>query len=86
MNDNANGGDLDLRDPVRDIEVRVLSRALENGVQVKPGSLFDTGEKMAGTAIHFRLTYAAANEAELEEGVKKLASAVREEFCLEAAC
>ena len=82
----ANGDDAETS--ARGVETKILSRALENGVQVTQGSLFDTGNEVScGTSLHFRLTYAAAlDEAELEEGIRKFASAVREEFALEEAC
>lgn len=68
----------------REIETKIISRALEEGVQVTKGSLFDT-EKTSNTSsvLHFRLTYAAADEGELEGGVKKFANAVRAEFALD---
>ena len=73
----------------REIEARILSRALDNGVQITKGSLFDTVETpstSSALALHFRLTYAAAEEWELEEGIKIFANAVRAEFSLDTIC
>ena len=67
---------------IGDIEARVWSRACENGVQVTKGSLFSATESYA-PRVSFRLTYAAADEIELDEGVKGFANAVRKEFGLE---
>jgi aromatic amino acid aminotransferase I len=67
---------------IGDVEARVWSRACENGVQVTKGSLFGVRESYA-SRVSFRLTYAAADEIELDEGVKLFANAVREEFGLE---
>ncbi|MCJ1300465.1 hypothetical protein MMC08_003262 [Hypocenomyce scalaris] len=69
----------------RDIEANILSKALKNGVQITVGSLFDTN-KTPITTLHFRLTYAAADELEIEEGVEKFAKAIREEFAMETIC
>jgi aromatic amino acid aminotransferase I / 2-aminoadipate transaminase len=76
---------LDMAAQCREIEANILSKALENGVQITKGSLFDTN-KMPDTALHFRLTYAAADDLEFEEGVKNFANAVREELSLEPIC
>jgi aromatic amino acid aminotransferase I len=67
---------------IGEVEARVWSRACENGVQVMKGSLFGTTESLA-LRLNFRLTYAAADEIELDEGVKRFANAVRKEFGLE---
>lgn len=61
------------------IEGRILSKALEYGVQVTMGSLFDT-KKATTTKIYFRMTFAAADEDEIGTGVQKLAKAIRDEF------
>jgi aromatic amino acid aminotransferase I len=65
-----------------EVEARVWSRACENGVQVTMGSLFEA-TKSCASRVSFRLTYAAADEIELDEGVKRFANAVRKEFGLE---
>jgi aromatic amino acid aminotransferase I len=67
---------------IGDVEARVWSRACENGVQVMKGSLFGATESLA-SRLSFRLTYAAAEKTELDEGVKRFANAVRKEFGLE---
>ncbi|KAE9377414.1 PLP-dependent transferase [Stipitochalara longipes BDJ] len=73
---------LSLNDQAGDIEARIFSKALENGAQVTMGSLFDTNKKST-TRLHFRMTFAAADELEIEVGVKKIANAIREEFAIE---
>ena len=67
-----------------EVERRILERAMANGVQVTPGSLFDTRDVSDEMEIHFRLTYAAAEEGEFDEGVRRFANAVREELGMEA--
>jgi aromatic amino acid aminotransferase I len=66
---------------IGDVEARVWSRACENGVQVTKGSLFAATDSST-SKVCFRLTYAAADEIELDEGVKHFANAVRKEFGL----
>ncbi|TVY18067.1 Aminotransferase swnA [Lachnellula arida] len=68
--------------PAYDIEARILANALEKGVQITMGSLFDT-KKASTTEVHFRMTFAAADGSEIEAGVKKVASAIREEFAMD---
>lgn len=65
------------------VEDRIWTKAMKHGVQVTRGSLFQSGGAV-DSELHFRLTYAAAEESELAEGVMKLAAAVREEFGLAA--
>ncbi|KUJ09038.1 aromatic aminotransferase Aro8 [Mollisia scopiformis] len=67
---------------VADVEERIWSRACENGVQVTKGSLFNAAASRP-SRVSFRLTYAAADEDELDKGVKLFANAVREEVGLE---
>ena len=64
-----------------DIEARISTNALENGVQVTKGSLFAVGGKPRSEA-YLRLTYAAAAESELEEGVRVVADSIKKEFGL----
>ncbi len=66
-----------------DIEARILSRGLKNGVQVTMGSLIDT-RKTPTTELYFRMNFAAADELEIEVGVKSIANAIREEFAIKA--
>jgi aromatic amino acid aminotransferase I / 2-aminoadipate transaminase len=68
--------------PEIDVETGVWAKACKNGVQVTKGSLFAVTRSDA-TRVSFRLTYAAADEMELNQGVKCFANAVREEFGLE---
>ena len=63
------------------IEARICITALENGVQVTPGSLFAVDGKRKSD-VYLRLTFAAAAESELEEGVRVVASCIRKEFGL----
>ncbi|KAI0412228.1 pyridoxal phosphate-dependent transferase [Xylaria grammica] len=64
-----------------EIENRILSVALMEGVQVTKGSLFHCTKKPSDK-LHFRLTFAAALREDLEEGVKIFAHAVNSEFAL----
>lgn len=61
------------------IEDRIHCRAMKYGVQVTKGSLFNV-DRAERLVLHFRLTYAAAEQAELTEGLRAFARAVREEF------
>lgn len=70
---------------ILDIEARILSKALENGVQVTMGSLFDT-DKTHNTTLYFRMTFATAEEFEIEAGVKIIANVIREEFGMKVIC
>ena len=65
-----------------EIEDRILLCTLLNGVQVTKGSLFHWNKKPVNQ-IHFRMTFAAAQEADLQEGVKIFADSVRQEFMLQ---
>ncbi|CAG9961933.1 unnamed protein product [Clonostachys byssicola] len=72
-----------LRTTVATVEQRILQDALQNGVQVTKGSLF----RSSGGEAHemfFRLTFAAAREDELAEGVRLFAEVVRKEFLADA--
>ncbi|RAK94529.1 aromatic aminotransferase Aro8 [Aspergillus costaricaensis CBS 115574] len=63
------------------LEERVAARALEKGVLVTKGSLFASNQERNGH-LHFRMTFAAAEEGDLKEGVRLFAEAVREDFGL----
>ncbi|BCS02181.1 aminotransferase-like domain-containing protein [Aspergillus luchuensis] len=63
------------------LEERVAARALEKGVLVTKGSLFASNQERNGH-LHFRMTFAAAEEGDLKEGVRLFAEAVCEEFDL----
>jgi aromatic amino acid aminotransferase I / 2-aminoadipate transaminase len=67
------------RTQVAEIEARIYASALRNGTQITIGSLFDTVPEQ-DLALHIRLTYAAAQEAQFAKGVEGLAEAIREEF------
>lgn len=68
------------------IDSRIMASALENGVQVTNGSLFEPfsssslSSKRPRRAVFFRLTFAAAADAALITGVQLFAKAVRDEF------
>lgn len=64
---------------VRTIEDRIYVKARENGVQVSKGSWFRSTSTPA-RELYFRLTFAAASEFSLEDGVKILAKAIEAEF------
>ena len=64
-----------------DIESRILTDALGKGVQVTEGSIFGVGSEPMNE-VYLRLTYAAATESELEEGVQILADSIKKEFQL----
>lgn len=61
------------------IENRILSCALSNGAQVTKGSLFQCNKDLTDE-LHFRMTFAAAPEDDLTEGVRIFADAVIDEF------
>ena len=62
-----------------EVEARISSDALERGVQITRGSIFAVGGKPR-SEVCLRITYAAATEAELEEGVLVLADSIKKEF------
>jgi aromatic amino acid aminotransferase I / 2-aminoadipate transaminase len=64
-----------------ELESRIAAKALENGVLVTKGSLFSFNKKPNGE-LHFRLTFAAALEEDLNEAVRLFASTLKEEFSL----
>ena len=66
-------------DQIAEIEGRILAKALENGVQVTMGSMFDAN-KFFESKLYVRMTYAAAEEGEIEGGVERLAEVIRDEF------
>ncbi|TVY23378.1 Aminotransferase [Lachnellula hyalina] len=68
--------------PACDIEARILAKALEKGVQITMGSLFSTNQTPI-TKVYFRMTFAAADESEIEVGIEKVASVIREEFAID---
>lgn len=75
-------GDEGFRNEASSLEGRILARALENGVQVTAGSIFAVSPMPAGE-VCVRITYAAAAEEELEEGVRRLADAIKKELAIE---
>ncbi|KAJ5727937.1 hypothetical protein N7493_005757 [Penicillium malachiteum] len=64
-----------------EIEDNILQLALEDGVQVTKGSLFHCSKKPT-EELHFRMTFAAASEEDLTEGVKIFADSIKKEFCI----
>jgi aromatic amino acid aminotransferase I / 2-aminoadipate transaminase len=59
---------------VHEVEDRIVTIALANGVQVTKGSLFETKEETyPGTVVHLRLTFAAAALDEIAQGIERLA-------------
>ncbi|PSN69683.1 aromatic amino acid aminotransferase 1 [Corynespora cassiicola Philippines] len=69
---------------VEEIEERVFMRVIEHGALVMRGSWFlaEPGEGLGGERLFFRATYAAAPAQKIEEGIRRLGEAVREEFGL----
>ncbi|PWY78800.1 L-kynurenine/alpha-aminoadipate aminotransferase [Aspergillus eucalypticola CBS 122712] len=63
------------------LEERIVAKALEKGVLVTKGSLFASNQEREDH-LHFRMTFAAAEEGDLKEGVRLFAEAVCEEFDL----
>ncbi|GKZ22025.1 hypothetical protein AbraIFM66951_007220 [Aspergillus brasiliensis] len=63
------------------LEEKIAAKALEKGVLVTKGSLFSSNKGL-NSQLHFRMTFAAAEEGDLKEGVRLFAEAVREEFGL----
>ncbi|KAH7029786.1 pyridoxal phosphate-dependent transferase [Microdochium trichocladiopsis] len=60
-------------------EAQLVVDSLDNGVQVTRGGLFQLGEKDKHE-VYIRMTFAAANEAELAEGARRFAEVVRRHF------
>lgn len=65
------------------VEDRIYLNARKNGVQVSKGGWFATSEAPL-QEVHFRLTFAAAPEAALDQAVQCFGAAVRTEFMLMA--
>ena len=68
-----------------DVEERIYAETLRRGTQITKGSLVEI-EKGVEPVIHFRLTYAAAGEENLDRGVRMFADALKEEFGPSDAC
>ncbi|KAJ5729133.1 L-kynurenine/alpha-aminoadipate aminotransferase [Penicillium malachiteum] len=64
-----------------EIENNILQLALEDGVQVTKGSLFRCSKKPI-EELHFRMTFAAASEQDLTQGVRIFAGSIRKEFTI----
>ncbi|KAJ5633964.1 L-kynurenine/alpha-aminoadipate aminotransferase [Penicillium herquei] len=64
-----------------EIENNILQLALEDGVQVTKGSLFHCSKKPT-EELHFRMTFAAASEEDLAEGVRIFADSIKKEFSI----
>lgn len=64
---------------LQEIESRIAAKALGDGVLAAKGSLF-SWDKKPGGQLHFRVTFAAADKGDLEEGVKLLANTLKGEF------
>ncbi|VUC29056.1 unnamed protein product [Clonostachys rosea] len=62
------------------VENRILALGLANGVQVTKGSLFFTKKSGEEAELFFRLTFAAAQEQDLTEGVRIFSNAIKTEF------
>ncbi|KAJ5506751.1 Pyridoxal phosphate-dependent transferase major region subdomain 1 [Penicillium expansum] len=65
---------------ILDVEDRVVKAAFKDGVQVTKGSFFSVNKHNDG--LHFRITFAAASEKDLDAGVRIFANALRKEFSL----
>ncbi|KAL3429966.1 pyridoxal phosphate-dependent transferase [Aspergillus tetrazonus] len=61
------------------LEAQIVSDALSRGVLVTKGSLSSWNKRPNGE-LHFRMTFAAAEKADLEEGVKLLGETLRGVF------
>jgi aromatic amino acid aminotransferase I len=77
----AERANLATKTQIREIEVRLYATALERGVQITTGSLFDSNKLSAGS-LHLRLTYAAAAQGDFDEAIKILGQMIREEFTM----
>ncbi|CAH0014458.1 unnamed protein product [Clonostachys rhizophaga] len=62
------------------VEDRILALGLASGVQVTKGSLFFAKNSGKEAELFFRLTFVAAREQDLAEGVRIFANAVKTEF------
>ncbi|KAL3440656.1 pyridoxal phosphate-dependent transferase [Aspergillus insuetus] len=61
------------------LEARITDDALSRGVLVTRGSLFSWNKRPNGE-LHFRMTFAAASEGDLEEGVRLFGETLAAEF------
>ena len=87
VNEHTQSGIEDAYTHTKEVEDRIYSKAFEAGVQITKGSLFDAthlglSPKMdaAPPDLYLRLTYAAAKESDLSEGVRLLGQVLSEEF------
>ena len=69
---------------VETIEEEIFLRVIEHGALVMRGSWFYADPEEGHDTLFFRATYAAAAEEKIEEGIRRLGEAVREEFGLGA--
>ncbi|KAL5342063.1 pyridoxal phosphate-dependent transferase [Aspergillus crustosus] len=73
--------DDDLETELQKLETRVEEKARAYGVLVAKGSLCSWNKKLNGE-LRFRLTFAAADTKDIEEGVRRFSNALRTEFSL----
>lgn len=67
---------------VESIEESIFMRVIEHGALVMRGSWFYADPEEEHETLFFRATYAAAPREKIEEGIRRLGEAVREEFGL----
>ncbi|TKX19042.1 aminotransferase-like protein 8 [Elsinoe australis] len=63
------------------IEDRIFASAMSRGVTVAKGSWFRAGD-LPASEVQFRMTFVAATDAQMVEGVKAFGGAVKDEFKL----
>ena len=69
--------EIDLLEKISRLESAVLATSLKNGVQVTKGSLFRSSN-VVRHQLHFRVTFAAAKEGDLAEGVRRFGAALKQ--------
>jgi aromatic amino acid aminotransferase I len=67
---------------IESIEEGIFMRVIEHGALVMRGSWFYADAEETHDTLFFRATYAAAPGEKIEEGIRRLGEAVREEFGL----
>ncbi|KAF1840037.1 aromatic amino acid aminotransferase 1 [Cucurbitaria berberidis CBS 394.84] len=67
---------------IETIEEEIFMRVIDHGALVMRGSWFYADAEQAHNTLFFRATYAAAPAEKIDEGIRRLGEAVREEFGL----
>ncbi|KAL9053027.1 MAG: hypothetical protein Q9162_005015 [Coniocarpon cinnabarinum] len=74
--------------PMRELEDQIWLKTIDNGALVLKGSWFRADQGRGGggrdEGMFFRMTFAAAKEADMEEAVRRFGESLRDEFGLKA--